>query len=554
MRFLASASLHFHSLRYLRPVQVWGRLLFRLLKPSPDLRAPPPQRAVPSEWRHPAERRTSMIGPYSFRFLNEDGAVTVGSEWKVPGRSKLWQYNVHYFDDLNALRSSERVSWHQPLVDRWINDNGPGSGVGWEPYPTSLRIVNWIKWAWSGNALTAAAQASLAIQARWLVRRLETHLMGNHLFANAKALVFAGCFFEGPEASSWLKEGMNILVREIPEQILPDGGHFERSTMYHALALEDMLDLVNLATACPVPFASWAPQVSLWPEVVRRMGRWLSAMCHPDGEIAFFNDAAMGIAPTPSALAEYAERLGIKWELEHNDGVVWLEHSGYVRAQIHGAVLLIDVAPVGPDYLPAHAHADTLTFELSLYEQRVVVNSGTSCYGLGEQRELERATAAHNTVEVEGKNSSEVWGGFRVARRARPFGVVVREAEDTIRIEGAHDGYRRWSRPVIHRRSWELRAGMLQVVDRLEGRAGKAIARVHFHPDLRLEDENNGGVARWDHGIITWASECCESSIVASTWHPEFGVSVPASALALQLGGRGHGYGCRLVLNWGTNG
>ena len=543
-------ALYFHTMRHLRPVQVWGRVVFLVRRPSPDLSDAPSMRAVPDEWRPPAERRSSMLGPRAFRFLNEGGVLPSGRPWEAPGRSKLWLYNLHYFDDLNAVGADERVDWHLELIERWIADNPPGVGVGWEPYPTSIRIVNWIKWAWAGNDLGSATRQSLAVQTRWLTRRLETHLLGNHLVANAKAMVFAGCYFEGPEARAWLKRGMTILEREIPEQILPDGGHFERSTMYHALALEDMLDLLNIARAVPAPFTPWAKSVSLWPEVVRRMGHWLSAMCHPDGEIAFFNDAATGIAPTPAALTGYARRLGAAWEESNIDGVVWLEHSGYVRAQRNGVVLVADVAPIGPDYLPAHAHADTLSFELSVQRQRVVVNSGTSCYGLGEQRDRERGTAAHSTVEVEGENSSEVWAGFRVARRARPFDVSVRVEQDAVRIEAAHDGYRRLRGGVVHRRSWELRDECLEIVDHLEGSVNGAISRVHFHPAVKLAHDRVEGIARWNGEVIKWRTEGCEPGIAASTWHPEFGMSMDCRSLVLEFAGQGQARSCRLVMTW----
>ncbi|WP_413889259.1 heparinase II/III family protein [Candidatus Aalborgicola defluviihabitans] len=81
----------------------------------------------------------------------------------------------------------------------------------------------------------------------------------------------------------------------------------------------------------------------------------------------------------------------------------------------------MDVAPVGPAYLPGHAHADTLSFELSVSGQRVVVNGGTSRYGLGPLRLRERETAAHSTVEVAKQSSSEVWGGFRSGPPGVPF-------------------------------------------------------------------------------------------------------------------------------------
>src|SRR5262249_2959052 len=154
-------------------------------------------------------------------------------------------------DDLNALDATERVGPHRALLARWIDENPPARGNGWEPYPTSLRIVNWIKWVLSGNNPGTAIHQSLALQVRWLRRRLEWHLLGNHLIANAKALIFGGLYCDGAEADAWLDKGLAILAREAHEQVLPDGGHFELSPMYHAIVLEDFLDLINAAQTWP---------------------------------------------------------------------------------------------------------------------------------------------------------------------------------------------------------------------------------------------------------------------------------------------------------------
>ena len=61
----------------------------------------------------------------------------------------------------------------------------------------------------------------------------------------------AGAYFDGPAADFWLRRGLFILRRELAEQVLEDGGHFELSPMYHALILEDLLDLVNLSQVYP---------------------------------------------------------------------------------------------------------------------------------------------------------------------------------------------------------------------------------------------------------------------------------------------------------------
>src|SRR5690606_13087772 len=129
------------------------------------------------------------------------------------------------------------------------------------------------------NALKSAAVHSLAMQARYLRRRLEIHLLGNHLWANAKALVFAGAFFTGDESAGWLHKGAALIGRELDEQILPDGGHFERSPMYHAIVLEDVLDLLQLDRAFPRVLP--AALVARLRGVVGPMLRWLRVMTHP---------------------------------------------------------------------------------------------------------------------------------------------------------------------------------------------------------------------------------------------------------------------------------
>ena len=236
---------YWHTLRHLKPVQIYGRIWFRLVRPRPDLRPAPALRSAgPSHglWIPGGQKKSAMTGPSRFSFLNEEHEIVAQTDWNQQGRDKLWLYNLHYFDDLNAENAIDRHAWHQQLIGRWIRENPQGAGNGWEPYPISLRVVNWIKWTLVGNRLSNEALHSLVVQIRYLTKRLEIHLLGNHLLANAKALVFAGLFFSGREANEWVDTGLGILSRQIPEQILSDGGHFELSPMYHAIILEDLLD------------------------------------------------------------------------------------------------------------------------------------------------------------------------------------------------------------------------------------------------------------------------------------------------------------------------
>lgn len=532
---------YWHTLRHLKPIQLYGRIWFKYRPVSADLRPAPPLRPLSGTWVVPAERPASLSGEAVFCFLNETHDLDTLQGWDDPAMSKLWRYNLHYFDMLHSTDAAKHGAQHRRLLGRWIRENPPGQGSGWEPYPTSLRVINWIKWALNGTSLSSEELDSLATQVRWLSKRLEIHLLGNHLFANAKALIFAGLFFSGPEAAKWLATGMGILTREIPEQILPDGGQFERSTMYHALALEDILDLDNVTQAFGAALDARARAIAdSWRALAGPMYVWLLVMSHPDRQISFFNDAAFDIAvPTPE-LEKYASRLGQDCVPPLPDGVHHLAESGYLRIQQDQAVALLDIGPIGPDYLPGHAHADTLSFELSLFGQRVFVNSGTSEYGLGAERLRQRGTSTHNTVCVDQQNSSEVWSGFRVARRARPTALQINPSQEAISVSCAHDGYNRLPGKNLHRRTWRIAPGSLELGDTVSGVFGQAEAYFHLHPDVRIMDgfsQQQCQLKLPEGQLVDVRLTGGTLKIEKSTWHPRFGQSQPTSCLVLRLTG-----------------
>jgi uncharacterized heparinase superfamily protein len=454
------------------------------------------------------------------------------------------RYNQHYFDDLCAFGAADRAEWHRALIARWIRECRPGKGTAWEPYPTSLRIVNWIKWLRAGNEPVPGMLDSLAAQARFLVKRLEWHLLGNHLFANAKALVFAGLFFDGPEAERWLGTGLAILDRELPEQVLGDGGHFERSPMYHALALEDLLDLMNAARSLAPAGSPVRERLQAWHGCASAMLHWLRCLQHPAGALGRFNDCAEGIAPPTVEIERLAGALGVEAPPAAGEGVHALQPSGYVRVVRGPAVALLDVAPIGPDYLPGHAHADTLSFELSVYGRELVVNRGTSVYGTGPQRQRERGTAAHSTLQVGTADSSEVWAGFRVGRRARPGPLAVAGQA----VECSHDGYAHLPGSPRHIRRWEFADDGLVVSDCVAPPSAEgAVARFHLAPGLVLQ----GGGADWQvddgDGAKIARLQVLAGRAAAEDWEhaARFGIRVPARTLAVAADAEG-----RAAVRW----
>lgn len=466
----------------------------------------PPLHSLTGYWARPIAKNVGFLADDEFVFLNRRERLGLPGGWNDASLPKLWLYNLHYFDDLCADAGEAHAALCERLIGRWIADNPPAGGNGWEPYTLSLRIVNWIKFALGGRALSSEARLSLAMQVRALEHRIERHILGNHLFANGKALTFAGLYFSGAEGARWLRKGLEILDQELGEQVLADGGHFERSPMYHAIILEDVLDLLNLCAAFPGEVDDRRPR---WVETANRMRRWLAAMRHPDGDISFFNDCALGVVPEPAATEAYAARLGLE-PLPSLEEVIDLRESGYVCVRRGGLTLLFDAAPIGPDYQPGHAHADTLSLELSAGARRVLVNGGVSTYAEGPARARERATASHNTVEIEGQNSSEVWAAFRVARRARVrTRTISRAADGAIVLAASHDGYQRLrGRPVVSR---EISFGPdeVAIIDRIEGELSSAISRFRLAPGLSvsIKDGGRAGVVLADGvALLGWRS------------------------------------------------
>ncbi|NNJ85039.1 MAG: heparinase II/III-family protein [Gammaproteobacteria bacterium] len=216
--------------------------------------------------------------------------------------------------------------------------------------------------------------------------------------------------------------------------------------------------------------------------------------------------------------------------------ITQLKESGYIRLSSGNAIAFLDVAPVGPDYLPGHAHADTLSFELSVFGRRVIVNGGTSRYGVGPERLRERETRSHSTVEVGGESSSEVWSSFRVARRAKPFALGTRETANYLEVSCRHDGYTRLPGKPIHSRNWRMRTAGLQVIDSVSGKL-PALARFILHPDIGIDALEVNTWTLHLHGEKSLNVLVTEgiSHIEAAWYAPEFGKVLPTQCLVVDL-------------------
>ncbi|MGH3400398.1 MAG: heparinase II/III domain-containing protein, partial [Streptosporangiaceae bacterium] len=309
--------------------------------------------------------------------------------------------------------------------------------------------------------------------ARFLRLHLESDVGGNHLIKDLKALIGLGVFLGDDPL---LRRALRLLIGQLSIQVLPDGGHFERAPAYHCQVLADLIDVAALLTA-----AGLAPAPTL-TMAIARMRRWLGAVLAPDGTVPLLNDGF----PVPGALVA-----ALRAQPPPSLPLLRLAESGLVRAAAGDWHLLADVGAPCPDELPAHAHADTLGCVLYVGGAPVLVDTGTSTYEAGPDRCRERSTAAHNTAEIDGRDSTEVWGAFRAGRRARVRAVSARATGARVTVAAAHDGYRHLAGRPCHRRRWTLTAAGLEVDDRITGEGRHEVAvRWHLTPatDVSLID------------------------------------------------------------------
>jgi uncharacterized heparinase superfamily protein len=395
----------------------------------------------------------------TFRFLSQE---IRNPSWNEPRASRLWRFHLHYFDYVFDL---EQAAFER-LARSWMRENVRMWGDGWHPYPLSLRIVNWCR-ALDFFSLDAAFAGELARsiygQTRFLFANLEHDVRGNHLLKNIRALIWSGVMFDGEEARCWLEEGMRLLRIEVDEQVLADGCHFERTPSYHVQVLRDLSETaewLRLNRTCPAWLA----------DAVTRMEGFLAAITGPDGRLPLFKDTTLDTTAT-----------GNQQPATSNQQLT----TGYYTFRDDHAFLIADFGVPCPSYLPGHAHADMFSYELTVDGAPLIVDSGVFEYTAGEWRDWFRSTRAHSTVEIAGENQSEVWGSFRVARRAMPRNVQFTGTT----LSGEHDGYLRLHPPVLHRRTIEHVPNSAFVItdDILGTGVTEAKSCIHLHPDAKWE-------------------------------------------------------------------
>jgi hypothetical protein len=473
-----------NTVKYLKFKQIAYRLLYviRSCFVNKEYAHDLAKNVEPLNWSNTIEKRSSYSGNLEFRFLNITYKFEDKVDWNYDAFGKLWTYNLNYFDFLN------QTSINQPEALMLMKDYAEKVKElkdGLEPYPISLRGINWIKYLSSKNIQDDVINNSLYNQYERLSDSLEFHILGNHLLENAFSLLFGAYYFKN---DGLFLRAKNIIEEELAEQILIDGAHFELSPMYHQIILDRILDCISLIEENP-----WKENLDLLRLLrlkAAEMMSWLIEVTFIDGTVPMVNDSAFGIAPDTSSLLYYGENLKILPEK------IQLSASGYRKFTNDSYELFIDVGEVGPKYQPGHAHADTFSFLLQT-DKPFIVDTGLSTYNMGEVREEERSTIFHNTVTIDYENSSKVWSGFRVADRAN----VTIEKDIENELVASHNGYKK--KGIKHTRSFKANISEILISD-FVNKDQEAQAHFHFHPDCKIEVNSTKNEVNFNDITITF--------------------------------------------------
>lgn len=454
-----------HTIRFLKITQLYHQLRNRFFIPRfRELRY---QKHISKISVTPFIKKHHYLNNNIYTFLALSSPF---QSWNDTTNGMLWAYNLNYMEWLleESMGLDEGVTW----IDRFIEDL-PQNKIGSDPYPIALRSINWIKFivlhydkleeekkhAWNN---------SLYSQYILLSKKLEYHLLGNHFLEDIYSLFIAAIYFND---TNLYKKASKLLLQELNEQILPDGSHYEQSPMYHCILLDRLLDCYNFSEN-NIRFEKQSLLNSVLKVKARQMLGHLQSIVYSDGAIPLLNDSAYCIAPEPAELFDYAKRLGLRWK------AIEMKECGYRKLTNEIFESIVDVGNIMASYQPGHSHADTFNYELRIKGKPFIVDTGISTYNKTTRRQLERSTCAHNTVSVNGKDSSEVWGGFRVGNRAK---VDILE-ENLYIVKARHNGF---GKAFLHTRKFHMENNKFQIEDIISNSCD-AVSFIHFSPDVKI--------------------------------------------------------------------
>jgi len=384
--------------------------------------------------------------------------------------NSLKTYHLNYFDYIHNFDSLKGIE----LIIEWINDNKDFNHISWDPYPISVRIVNWIQFLSKNRIKNDKIYKSLYQQTFVLYRRREYHLLTNHLFKNIVALLFAGVLFN---EDKWERWAFKELKKQLKEQLTSNNYHFELSPTYHAIFTKDLLDIYNLlknnkdgnSQKFVNKLKIIIPDTLYWCKYFSENEKYLN-----------INDVNYEGCTTLKELNKYAKLLGFdRNESNH-------KNNHYPILENNNLKLMVYCAEHQPSYNPAHSHDDLTSILLWYKNEPILVDTGNYCYDETKERNYSRSTHAHNCFTINGENQSEMWKVFRIGRRSK----ILQKNISKSRINCSHNGYKRFG--TKYSRTIKTIDSGFEIIDNFESTNNISYQiYFHFHPETNLIKKEN---------------------------------------------------------------
>ncbi len=487
----------------------------------PFLSGPSPRTLLclpPDPWPGTAERGAAIVAG-RFAVAGETLAFdrrSLDLLWAgATGRAGTDLHGFGWLADLRAAGGDQARRRARDLVASWIGTHRNWRPLAWRADVLGQRLTAWISHyeffcASADETFRAAVFESLGRQARHLARVAGGAPVGVPALRAVKGLLYAGLCLEPGRGGGVdrLGQALRLLHRELGRQIRDDGGHVCRSP---SLQLEAMRHLIDMRGALA---AAGQDIPEALQEGIGALAATLRRQRHGDGGLALFNGGHEEHAwVVDMALAQAGGRG--RWTAAAAE-------SGFARLTVGRLVVILDAGAPPPPPYDAEAHAGTLSMEVGVGKERLIVNCGAS--EVPSWRDAMRSTAAHSTVVVADTNSSELLGAGGLGRRARVPRVTREESDGNIWLSGSHDGYvARFG--VVHRRRLYLAADGtdLRGEDALQGGgAGHEFAlRFHLHPGVTAQMLQGGsacllrlpGGSGWRFRVGTGGALSLEDSV-----------------------------------------
>jgi uncharacterized heparinase superfamily protein len=383
--------------------------------------------------------------------------------------------------DLRALGTDAARLRARLLVAEWVAAP-PSDPLAHRPDVAGARITAWLGHydffaASADDSFRQRLMARLVSDARSLSAALPAEELDARALTALKGLIAAAVAL--PEHAAFLTRALRFLPQEIARQVLPDGCHAERSPAAQLAALQDLTEIRALLQA------SQTQPPTLLNNAIERMASALRVMRHGDGGLALFNGSKEESASLIDSALTQAGRSG--------RGSSSLIDGGFQRLQAGRSVVIVDCGAPSPPGMDRYAHAGTLSMELSVGRDRLIVNCGAFPAGSTEWRDASRATAAHSTLVIADVNSSELQPDG-LGRRPLVVEAQRQEANGAHWLEASHDGWKRLFGAVHRRRLYLAESGEdVRGEDAVEAQTPQPFTlRFHLHPDVSASLQQDG--------------------------------------------------------------